>query len=61
MSKSSSRGNPGGSNSSRSVSASRLHQRSGARNSFGGYTKVNKGNGRYVMEPTASKKSGSGK
>lgn len=38
--------------SSRGVSAARLSQKSGSRNSFGGYTKVNKGNGSFTMKRT---------
>ncbi len=57
MAKNSSRG--GGSRSSRSstgVSAARLHQKSGPGNSFGGYTKVNKGNGNFTMKKTGGGK-----
>ncbi len=45
-----------GGSSSKGVSAARLNQKSGSGNSFGGYTKVNQGNGNFTM-----KKSGSGK
>ncbi len=38
--------------SSEGVSAARLHQKSGSSNSFGGYTKVNKGNGTFAMKKT---------
>lgn len=38
--------------SSRGVSPARLSQKSGTRNSFGGYTKVNKGNGSFTMKKT---------
>ncbi len=41
---------------SSTVSPARLHQRSGAGNAFGGYTKVNNGDGTFTM-----KKSGFGK
>lgn len=58
MSKSSSRGSFGRSGSSKAVSAARLHQKSGT--TFGGYTKVNKGNGNFTMKPAGTKK-GSGK
>jgi hypothetical protein len=34
------------------VSSARLHQKSGTRNAFGGYTKVKKGNGTFRMRPT---------
>ena len=36
--------------SSRTVSSARLHQRSGASNSFGGVTKVNHNNGTFSMK-----------
>ena len=48
----------GGKGSSRSgsvargVSAARLHQKSGASNAFGGYTKVNRGDGTFRMRQT---------
>ena len=49
-------GGAGSSNSSnssfRDVSAARLDQRSGSNNSFGGYTKVNRGDGTFRMRPT---------
>lgn len=32
-----------------SVSAARLHQKTGSSNAFGGYSKVNKGNGTFRM------------
>lgn len=38
--------------SSRGVSAARLSQKSGSRSAFGGYTKVNKGNGSFTMKKT---------
>ncbi len=38
--------------SGRSISAARLSQRSGVSNSFGGYTKVNYGNGSFRMRPS---------
>jgi hypothetical protein len=34
----------------RGVSDARLHQKSGSSNSFGGYTKVNHGNGTFSMK-----------
>jgi hypothetical protein len=37
------------------VSPARLHQKSGTSNSFGGYTKVNKGGGNFTMKPTGKK------
>ncbi|WP_187994278.1 hypothetical protein [Schaalia sp. JY-X159] len=53
MSKSkSSRSSGSGKSSSRGVSASRLHQKSGASNSFGGYTKVQNSNGSFRMRPS---------
>lgn len=55
MATSGSRGGTSKSNSSRGVSASRLHQKSGAGNSFGGYMKVNKGNGNFTMKKTGGK------
>jgi hypothetical protein len=62
MAKQSSRGTWGkGSSSARSVSAARLHQKSGTSNSFGGYTKVNRGNGSFMMKPIGSQKPGPGK
>lgn len=42
--------------SSKGISSARLNQKSGSSNSFGGYTKVNQGNGNFTM-----RKSGSGK
>jgi hypothetical protein len=48
---------PSGSSSSRGgVSQSRLSQRSGTSNSFGGYTKVNNGGGNFSMKPTSKGK-----
>lgn len=38
--------------SSRGVSSARLNQKSGSRNSFGGYTKVKTGNGTFSMRRT---------
>lgn len=38
--------------SSKTVSSARLSQKSGAGNSFGGYTKVNQGNGNFSMKKT---------
>ncbi|WP_156391584.1 MULTISPECIES: hypothetical protein [unclassified Nocardioides] len=38
--------------SSRGVSQARLGQRSGGRHSFGGYTKVNNGDGSFTMKKT---------
>lgn len=40
------------SSSSRGVSQARLSQRSGSRNSFGGYTKVSNGRGSFTMKKT---------
>jgi len=37
---------------SRGVSSARLSQKSGSRNSFGGYTKVKSGNGTFTMRKT---------
>ena len=45
-----------GSPSSKGVGAARLHQKSGSSNSFGGYTKVNKGNGSFAMKKTGGSK-----
>lgn len=44
----------GGSNvrATGAVSAVRLHQKSGSSNSFGGFTKVNYGNGTFSMKRT---------
>lgn len=44
------------SSSSKGVSAARLHQKSGSSNSFGGYTKVNKGNGNFTMKKSSGGK-----
>ena len=44
------------SSSSKGVSGARLHQKSGASNSFGGYTKVNKGGGNFTMKKTGGGK-----
>ncbi len=52
MAKNSSRGGTSKANSSKGVSGARLHQKSGTSNSFGGYTKVNKGNGNFTMKKT---------
>lgn len=38
--------------SSGGVSAARLQQKSGSNNAFGGYTKVNYGNGSFRMRPS---------
>lgn len=38
--------------STRKVRSARLSQKSGTRNAFGGYTKVNKGNGSFTMKKT---------
>lgn len=35
-----------------SVSPARLHQKSGSNNAFGGYTKVNNGDGSFRMRPS---------
>jgi hypothetical protein len=56
MAKGSSRGGSGKSGSSKGVSSARLHQKSGASNSFGGYTKVNKGGGSFTMKKTGGGK-----
>ena len=61
MSNSGSRGSFSRSGGSKGVTSARLHQKSGAANSFGGYTKVNKGNGNFTMKPSGTKKTGSGK
>lgn len=37
------------------VSSARLSQKSGAGNSFGGYAKVNLGNGNFTMKKTSGK------
>lgn len=54
-------GNTGGygktDRSSKDVSSARLHQQSGSSNSFGGYTKVNLGNGDFTMKRTGGGKS----
>ncbi len=53
MARNTSRGSSRGSNRSSSsggVSQARLTQKSGAGNSFGGYTKVNKGGGTFTMK-----------
>ncbi|WP_377639297.1 hypothetical protein [Oryzobacter terrae] len=42
--------------SSKGVSAARLHQKSGSRSSFGGYTKVNHGDGAFTMKKTSNPK-----
>ena len=39
--------------STRGVSQARLGQRSGSRHAFGGYTKVNNGNGSFTMKKTS--------
>lgn len=57
MAKNSSRGGDSkGSSSPKAVSATRLHQKSGSSNSFGGYTKVNKGHGKFIMKKTGGRK-----
>lgn len=62
MAKESSRGTwSKGNGTAKSVSSARLHQKSGASNSYGGYTKVNQGNGNFTMKPTGSRNTGSGK
>lgn len=43
------------SSSAKAVSSARLSQKSGASNSFGGYTKVNLGNGNFTMKKTSGK------
>lgn len=35
--------------SARGVSSARLHQKSGSSNAFGGYAKINNGNGNFRM------------
>ncbi len=40
------------SSTSRAVSSARLHQKSGTSNAFGGYAKVNHGNGTFHMRKT---------
>lgn len=40
----------------KSVSAARLHQKSGSAHSFGGYTKVSKGHGNFTMKKTSEGK-----
>jgi len=57
VAKNSSRGGTGkSSSSSKGVSSARLHQKSGSSNSFGGYTKVNQGNGNFTMRKTSKGK-----
>ncbi len=46
----------GKSSGSKAVSAARLHQKSGSGSSFGGYTKVNHGNGSFSMKKTGKGK-----
>lgn len=41
-----------GRSASTGVSAARLHQKSGTEHSFGGYTKVSRGNGVFAMKKT---------
>ncbi len=41
--------------SSKTVSSARLSQKSGTSNSFGGYTKINLGNGNFTMKKTSGK------
>jgi len=51
-------GKSGGGRSARAgttVSSARLSQKSGPSNSFGGYTKVNLGNGNFTMKKTSGK------
>lgn len=52
MAKYSGRGGYSRGSTSRGVSSARLSQKSGPANSFGGYTKVNKGNGSFTMKKT---------
>ena len=47
---------PKGSSISKGVSLARLHQHSGSSNSFGGYTKVNQGDGKFTMKRTGNGK-----
>lgn len=49
-------GYSGKSSSSKSVSAARLHQKSGSSASFGGYTKVQHANGSFSMKKTGKGK-----
>ena len=57
MAKNSSRGGSSKSSfSSKGISAARLHQKSGTSNSFGGYTKVDKGSGNFTMKKTSGGK-----
>lgn len=46
----------GSSGSRSSVSAARLSQKSGVSHSFGGYTKVSHGNGKFSMQKTSQVK-----
>jgi hypothetical protein len=55
MAKYSSRGGYGKTSSSKRVSSVRLHQKSGSSNSFGGFTKVNDGNGSFRMKKTGGR------
>lgn len=52
MPKYSSRGRNSLSGHSAGVSSARLHQKSGARSAFGGYTKINNGSGTFIMKKT---------
>jgi hypothetical protein len=61
MRKNGSRSSVGRNVSSKGVSSARLHQKAGTSNSFGGYTKVNKGGGNFTMKPTSAVKRNSGK
>ncbi len=57
MAKGGNRGSGAGKSSgSKAVSAARLHQKSGSGSSFGGYTKVNHGNGSFSMKKTGKGK-----
>ena len=58
MNKSTSRGSYGKTSRPIGVSVARLHQKSGSSNSFGGYTKVNKGGGTFTMTKSPKKNAG---
>lgn len=47
--------NKGVSAGSKSVSGARLHQKSGSQNAFGGYKKVDHGNGTFSMRKSKGK------
>jgi len=52
MAKYGSQGRGGQKGRSGNVTSARLHQKSGAGNAFGGYTKVNNGDGTFTMKKT---------